>query len=308
MYVLGYAALLAAPVAAPSCSIGTWVASADTTSLFKLQITPGPTGVEAQWIRPRRFRTDGDGFSNIAGPVISRPAQAVELVGGDLVLTFDVPGPEAEPFRVKCLSADSVSVRYRSFGDDPIELTKESASTPPLGPWDPSRTYALIVRRPTSSEMTALFDADQKDRAGKGIDWSVVSLRDAERRQRTQQLLDAGALQSGDDFYHAAFLFQHGGTPEDYLKAHLLAMIAVARGHPSALWIASATLDRYLQSIGKPQILGTQYRLTGKGSATQAPYDRSVVSDTLRRALRVPSLAERDKQLDAMTAPSTVRR
>ncbi len=42
--------------------------------------------------------------------------------------------------------------------------------------------------------------------------------------------------------------------PDDYLLAHTLAMIAVAKGDEGSLWIGTATLDRYLQSVGKPQI------------------------------------------------------
>jgi hypothetical protein len=54
---------------------------------------------------------------------------------------------------------------------------------------------------------------------------------------------DARALQTAEDFREAALVFQHGPLPEDLLA---LAMVAVAKGDPSALWIATATLDRYL--------------------------------------------------------------
>jgi hypothetical protein len=33
--------------------------------------------------------------------------------------------------------------------------------------------------------------------------------------------------QIGEDFYHAAFVFQHGQRPDDFLKAHLLARVAI---------------------------------------------------------------------------------
>ena len=118
--------------------------------------------------------------------------------------------------------------------------------------------------------MTAIFDADQADRAhgGAAIDWSVVTPRDEARRARTLALLDAGALHSGDDFWHAAFVFQHGSQPDDFLLAHTLAVIAAARGRADASWIAAATLDRYLQNIGRPT-LGTQYHMPAGQQATQ---------------------------------------
>src|SRR5689334_5422706 len=88
-----------------------------------------------------------------------------------------------------------------------------------------------VKQQPANAEMTAIFEADQADRRGVGaaIDWSAVTPRDEARRARTLALLDAGALRTGDDFWHAAFVFQHGSAPNDYLLAHTLAVIAAAR-------------------------------------------------------------------------------
>ena len=56
--------------------------------------------------------------------------------------------------------------------------------------------------------MTAIFAADQADRVDPAhIDWKVVLPADRARRVQTQKLLDSGRLSSGDDFYHAAFVF-----------------------------------------------------------------------------------------------------
>lgn len=120
--------------------------------------------------------------------------------------------------------------------------------------------------------------------------------RDEARRTRVRALLEAGALNSGDDFYHAAFVFQHGSEPGDYLLAHSFALIAASRGRPDATWIAAATLDRYLQNIGRPQIYGTQYSTPRGRPTTQDPYDRDLVSDALRAALGVPVQAAQERQ------------
>lgn len=160
----------------------------------------------------------------------------------------------------------------------------------------PSAASDRSVEKASNSEMTAIFNADQKARQDSNIDWASVGPQDEERRKRTQALLDAGALKSADDFSHAAFIFQHGGSSDDYLKAHLLATVAVARGNADATWIAAATLDRYLQHIGKPQILGTQFRTGPDGRTTQEPFDRSLASDALRDALGVPALAAQEEK------------
>jgi hypothetical protein len=154
----------------------------------------------------------------------------------------------------------------------------------------------------TNSEMTAIFDADQAARTEPKIDWPVVREADRSRRIRTQALLDAGQLSSADDFYHAAFVFQHGDLPEDCLKAHALAVVAAARGKREAAWIAAATLDRYLQRIGQPQIYGTQYRRHDDNAWTQEPYRRDLLSDALREATGVPSLPKQDERLKNLAA------
>lgn len=165
----------------------------------------------------------------------------------------------------------------------------------------PSAT-AVPAKWRTNAEMTAIFDADQADRAdAMKIDWSMVGPRDQARAARTKALLDSGALESGEDFYHAAFVFQHGRTPEDHLLAHVLAIVAVARGRSDATWIAAATLDRYLQDIGQKQIYGTQFGWRQGAPVTQDPYDRTLVSDALRKATGVPVQAaqeERRKMLE----------
>jgi hypothetical protein len=116
---------------------------------------------------------------------------------------------------------------------------------------------------------------------------------DAERLARTQKLLEAGALKSGLDFYRAAFIFQHGQRPEDYLKAHHLAVIAVSKGY-DARWISAATLDRYLLATGKNQIYGTQFRSNERDEDVREPVDLGIVSDAERTELKVPALADEE--------------
>ncbi len=160
-----------------------------------------------------------------------------------------------------------------------------------------------------NAEMKALFDADQAVRAGlkpeQVADRAFVLKMIADDRQRratVRELLDRGALQTGEDFYAAAFVFQHGSTAEDYLLAHSLAMAAMAKGKAEANWIAAATLDRYLQKVGQKQIYGTQYITSKEAGPTMEPYDRALVPDRLRAALAVPEQPAQDARLSAMKA------
>lgn len=95
-------------------------------------------------------------------------------------------------------------------------------------------------------------------------------------------------------------MFQHGDLPDDYLKAHALAVVAAARGKSEAAWIAAATLDRYLQHIGQPQIYGTQYLRHGDSEWTQEPYRRDLLSDPLREATGVPPISKQEDRLKDM--------
>lgn len=301
MLIIAAAALAASQTLAPLCTTGSWVSSAGGKPIFGLTIKNGPNGPEATWSRPTSLSMDVAGFSNVRGPVSHRTAYAARSKNNDLELSFHDPRPGATPdiLTLHCIGNDRLKVTFGGVPFGPFEFTRVASASPQLGSWDRNKTYAFEIDLPTNAEMTSIFDADQAARSSSNIDWSVVGPADAQRRKRTKELLDSGALQSGNDYYHAAFIFQHGDQANDYLLAHLLAMIAVARGKPSAIWIASATLDRYLLKIGKPQVLGTQYSLPKGQPATQEPYDRALVSDAMRKALQVPSLADQEKQRES---------
>jgi hypothetical protein len=76
------------------------------------------------------------------------------------------------------------------------------------------------------------------------LDPTTLQKRDAERRQRTRELMSAGKLTTAQDFHDAAYIFQHGQEAGDYLLAHILAVEAVVKGDASSKWISAATLDR----------------------------------------------------------------
>jgi hypothetical protein len=153
---------------------------------------------------------------------------------------------------------------------------------------------------PSNPEMKQIYDADQADRIG-NVDWAKVGPRDAQRYARTKQLLAEGKLHTGADFVEAAYIFQHSNNPDDFLMAHTLAVIGVRKGGKGASYIAAASLDRYLQKIGQKQIYGTQATSSG-GPWTREPYDRTLISDALRKELGVPDQATQDRNLEKMRA------
>ncbi len=94
-----------------------------------------------------------------------------------------------------------------------------------------------------------------------------------------------------------SFHLQHGQTPADYLLAHILATVAVQKGDARSLWIAAATLDRYLNSTHQPQVFGTQYNSKNDAPVPQDPYDPELIADQLRLLFCVPSVEQQHANL-----------
>jgi hypothetical protein len=123
----------------------------------------------------------------------------------------------------------------------------------------------------SKSTLRIIYEQDQENR----------SIADRARcREQVRQLISEGRVHSGEDYYYAAFVFQHGQEPSDYLYAHILAVTAVDKGLRNAIWLSTATLDRYLHSVRQPQVFGTQFGYGDRDD--QEPYDRKLVSDPLR--------------------------
>lgn len=287
---------------------GSWTLMVGNRPLIVVTLRPGSGGAEpwVGWLAsPKHFESSGtgDSFSNIGGPTTRARVIRSRVNGSCLIFTTESPTDEQDQERYRlCLTAPG----HATLGIDipcaqglqPWPVAREPAAVTVATNWDSRRTYFLGQTDVSNAEMHQIYDADQKDRqpgVGK-IDWAVVSRRDAERRRRVRELLGDGSLHTGKDFERAAFVFQHGDTPDDYLLGHTLAIVAAARGDGSAIWIAAATLDRYLQSVHQPQIYGTQFKFTAGGRVTQKPYDRHLISDALRRDLDVPSLATQQSQ------------
>jgi len=149
-------------------------------------------------------------------------------------------------------------------------------------------------------EMSEIYAADQAARNGGAVDPQELMRTDTERRRHVRELFVQGVLTTARDFQAAAFVFQHGGVPEDYLLAHVLAVRAVALGLQDAEWIAAATLDRYLQATGKSQVYGTQYKFAPETGTTMEPYDRALLTDAVRVAAGTHTLAEQETRLGEM--------
>jgi hypothetical protein len=147
-----------------------------------------------------------------------------------------------------------------------------------------------------NEELARLYAEDQADRKpkeGQDIDWDVVLPRDRKREARVKELYEKGELRTGKDYYHAAMVLQHAARPEDFLLAHELCIVAVAKGEKThALWLAAASEDRFLMHLDRPQRFGTQYRGGPKNEPIRLYKVGTGVTDALRKEFHAPALAE----------------
>lgn len=173
----------------------------------------------------------------------------------------------------------------------------------------PAFAQDATVEIADNSELAAISAADQAVRqdlqavlAG-GREGAIrMMAEDAARREQVKALLDAGALRTAADFYSAALVYQHGDTAQDYLMAHTLAIAALGEGSTESPWLAAATLDRYLQKIGQPQIYGTQTMMRRGEPPTREPFDHALIPDSIRRVLGVSTGAAEEARQAAQVA------
>lgn len=294
----GVALLAATEVSAADELGGTWVWSVEGRNVFVLELEDGPEGLRGTLERPTEITmSPHDGvwaLTKAVLPVVTYTVTETREASGDHILGYEGSSGSGE-YLLRLEAPDrALFAPDSSPGAPRLVLHRPRPSDAVATDWDDGRSY-ISDRAPvaSNSEMASIYAADQADRqAGMDTDWTVVAPRDRARRQRVRELLDQGLLASGQDYQYAAFVFQHGDEPEDYLLAHALAMAAQAKGKHDAAWIAAASLDRYLASTGKGQIFGTQFGRDAGGRTTQKPGETALLTDAIRIAVGVPPLAE----------------
>lgn len=182
------------------------------------------------------------------------------------------------------------------FGQFPMAQTKENQK-----PTVPKFTDV-------NSEVLQMFIQDQWDRgndvfgggkvkAPQNLDWKEITKRDVQRQNRIRSLMAEGKLQNARDYQYAGLIFQHSDDSQCLLLAHVLAVSAAAKGEINARWLAAATLDRYLQSIQRPQVFGTQFLQSDEKNWTMEPYERGLLSDSMRAMWCVVPVSEQSQIL-----------
>ncbi|MCP2044980.1 hypothetical protein [Pontibacter sp. HSC-36F09] len=131
-----------------------------------------------------------------------------------------------------------------------------------LRPLDP----AVVNAGDASQKLAYAYETDQADRMTVGAYLSLfedsMAERDSIRLMQVTQLYQDKQISLPIDKFYAAFVFHHSKKSELYEIAQKLAGEAAAvselKDNYVVQWLAKATYDRWLVSLGKPEKYGTQ--------------------------------------------------
>jgi hypothetical protein len=288
--------------------IGTWVMKLGNDTFMVITLQSNGEQLKGTVKRPQQFTTSSDGtyFSHIT-PTVKEWAIANGAIK-DGHLRFVAMNPDekgdTDEYDMALAGKDRALIKITDAPFEAWNFTRNAnAEAQVFTAWSQDHSYRLEANVPSNSEMAKIVAEDQNERRNRNFfnlsqeELSELGRQDADRRRRTRKLLESGQLHTAEDFSRAATVFQHGSNPEDYLLAHSLAIVAISKGDDTALWTSTAALDRYLQSIGRPQIYGTQFEPEGKNGVTQEPYNRDLISDPLRLQLGAATIAMQEEQL-----------
>ncbi len=155
-----------------------------------------------------------------------------------------------------------------------------------------------IYKTNSNKVLARLAEEDQRDRQDySGREWEVAK-KDAERRKKVALFLKRKLVNTGEDFFNAALIYQHGDKIEDFRLAQKLAKKSIEEGNENGKWLYAATTDRLLINKGMVQKFGTQYYMSieqdEKPGRIQrvmrlSPYDKKT-TDEIRAQYNVPPL------------------
>lgn len=111
---------------------------------------------------------------------------------------------------------------------------------------------------PVNEQIHYMYETDQEDRLA--MRFIKLNERDEKRVHRILEFHEQGKISSPETLYQAAMILQHGTKAEHYELAYILAREANETGYENELW--KAAYDRWMLSLGKHQVYGTQTTAT----------------------------------------------
>jgi tetratricopeptide (TPR) repeat protein len=145
-------------------------------------------------------------------------------------------------------------------------------------------------------ELVEMFKNDQADRTNH-IDRNIRQKNDSLREARVYELLDSNKVRTSIDYNNAALIFHHGEDSIAYSMAVELMKKSMELDSTRNKWLLAAITDRYLLSINKPQIYGTQYKRLDNNIFVREEIDSTKITDAERIECGVETLAEQREKI-----------
>ncbi|MCK9280798.1 MAG: hypothetical protein M0P71_09265 [Melioribacteraceae bacterium] len=164
-----------------------------------------------------------------------------------------------------------------------------------------SRTFLIVlfftvfscIYSQDNLELKKMYDEDQNSRGVEKIDWDVLLIQDSTRRVEVTEMIKQNKVSTSMDYFHAAMIYQHGNDSTSYKLAWEYSKKAAVMDSTNldARWLSAASYDRYLLSVGKPQIYGTQF-LVINNKYYLSDIDTTKATDSIRRYFKTRTLNE----------------
>lgn len=140
-------------------------------------------------------------------------------------------------------------------------------------------------------ELKKMYEEDQSSRKVEKIDWKVLLKQDSTRRVEVSEMIKQNKISTPMDYFRTAMIYQHGNDSVSYKLAWEYSKKASAMdsNNISARWLSAASYDRYLLSVGKPQIYGTQF-IVMDGKYYLRDFDTTKVVESDRIYLKTRTL------------------
>lgn len=163
-------------------------------------------------------------------------------------------------------------------------------------PQNQSCMFDIEKQNLRSEELTNIEKQDQEDRENweskNEEDLQRLEDNDLVRRKRVAEIFAEGCLSTSSDYLAAALIFQHGDIPDHYYQAFIWSRKAAELGDKNGKSFSALAIDRYLVSIGKKQLFGSQfYKVFGDGCYCMQPVE-TTFPDSFRKDYSGRSLNE----------------
>lgn len=145
-------------------------------------------------------------------------------------------------------------------------------------------------------ELIEIFNNDQADRT-QHVDWNIVQKNDSLREARVYELLASNKVRTSLDYNNAALIFHHGEDSVAYGMALKLMRKSIELDSTRNKWFLAVITDRYLLSINKPQVYGTQYKRLEDGTVLREEMDSTKITDAERIEFGVETLTEQREKI-----------